>query len=312
MMTVFVTGATGVLGRETVARLLAGGHQVRALARDADRAEAIAGVGAEPVVADIYDAGPMTRALTGADTLVHVATRIPPASRMRRASAWAENSRLRVEGTRVLVDAALASGVARVVAESITFIYRDGGSEWLDEGAALDATPGLRPVIALENEVARFTRSGAGRSGVALRFGSFYGPAARSTDEYLALARRGLAPTLGPSDGYVSSIHTHDAATAVVAALAAPAGVYNVADDEPLTRRAYADAFARAFGLRRLRITPQPIVRLIGGPALQALVRSQRVSNAALKTATGWAPATRSAVDGWAEIARARKDSSRA
>jgi nucleoside-diphosphate-sugar epimerase len=312
MTTVFVTGATGVLGREAVARLLEAGHEVRALARNDERAAPIARMGAEPVVADIYDRDALTRAVSRADTLVHIATRIPPLAQARRASAWTENSRLRVEGTKALVDAALAAGVSRFVAESITFIYCDGGSDWLDEHAAVDATEGLQPVIALENEVARFTGAGGGGVGIALRFGSFYGPDARSTDEYLSLARRRLAPALGSPDGYVSSIHTHDAATAVVASLAAPAGAYNVVDDVPLTRREYADAFARAFGLGRLRIMPQPVVRLMGGAAAQALVRSQRVSNAALTTATGWVPATPSAADGWAEIAAMRKESSRA
>ena len=312
MTTVFVVGATGVLGRETVARLLDAGHEVRALARNAERVAPVAALGAEPVVADVYDQDAMTKAVAGADTLVHIATRIPPATKMRSASAWAENTRLRVEGTRVLVDAALAAGVTRVIAESITFIYCDGGSEWLDERAAVDATIGLQPVIALEHEVERFTGSSGGRVGVSLRFGSFYGPDARSTDEYLMLGRTHIAPVLGPADGYVSSIHAHDAATAVVASLAVPAGVYNVVDDVPLTRREYADAFANAFGLRRLHITPQPIVRLAGGAAAQVLVRSQRVSNAALKAATGWAPATRTAADGWAEIAAVRKENAHA
>ncbi len=312
MTTVFVVGATGVLGRETVARLLDAGHEVRALARNAARAEPILALGAHAVVADVYDQDAVTKTVAGADTLVHIATRIPPATKMRSAAAWAENTRLRVEGTRVLVDAAIAAGVTRVVAESITFIYCDGGSEWLDERAPVDATVGLQPVIALEHEVERFTASGGGRTGISLRFGSFYGPESRSTDEYLMLGRKRIAPVLGPADGYVSSIHTNDAAAAVVASLTAPAGVYNVVDDVPLTRREYADVFANAFGLRRLHITPQPIVRLAGGPAVQALVRSQRVSNAALKAATGWTPATRSAADGWAEIATERKESSRA
>jgi nucleoside-diphosphate-sugar epimerase len=312
MNTVFVVGATGVLGRETVAGLLEAGHEVRALARSAERVAPISAMGAEPVVADIYDRDAMTKAVSGADTLVHIATRIPTASNMRSASAWAENSRLRVEGTKALVDAALAADVGRVVAESITFIYRDGGSNWLDERSAVEATAGLEPVVTLENEVARFTAAGGGTVGIALRFGSFYGPEARSTDEYLALARRKLAPVLGSPKGYVSSIHTSDAATAVVSSLAAPAGVYNVVDDEPLTRREYAQAFAHAFGLRRLRITPRRVVRLMGGTAMQALVRSQRVSNGALKAATSWTPATRSAVDGWVEISAARKESSHA
>jgi NAD dependent epimerase/dehydratase family enzyme len=51
----------------------------------------------------------------------------------------------------------------------------------------------------------------------------------------LAQARHHVGLVLGPPDSYVSSIHLDDAAAAVSAALHAPAGTYNVVDDEPLT-----------------------------------------------------------------------------
>jgi Predicted nucleoside-diphosphate sugar epimerase len=307
METAFVTGATGVLGRGTVGRLLDAGHPVRALARNAERASVISAMGAEPVVADIYDVDAMTRAMSGAESVLHLATRIPAMTRARKASAWAENTRLRAVGTKVLVDAALASGVGRVIAESITFIYRDGGSDWLDEQSPVEATAGLESVVTLEGEVARF--AAAGGTGIALRFGSFYGSDARSTDEYLQTAARRIAPVLGSADAYLSSIHTHDAANAVVASFAAPAGVYNVVDDVPLSRREFTDAFAHAFGFRHLRILSPALVRIAGGSAAQAVLRSQRVRNVALRRATGWAPAISSAVEGWAAVAAAKEAS---
>ena len=182
MTTIFVTGATGVLGRGTVERLLAHGYDVRALARNPERASVISTMGAEPVVADIYDLDAMTNAVSGADALLHLATRIPPLNKIRKASAWVENTKLRAVGTKVLVDAALAAGVGRVVAESITFVYCDGGSEWLDERSPVDPGIGLQSVVTLEDEVARFA---AGGVGISLRFGAFYGADARGTDEFL-------------------------------------------------------------------------------------------------------------------------------
>jgi nucleoside-diphosphate-sugar epimerase len=309
MATAFVTGATGVLGRGTVERLLAAGHTVRALARTEARAPAVAATGAEPVVADIYDRDAMTRAMAGTDVVLHLATRIPPITQARKPSAWAENTKLRAVGTKVLVDAALAANVGRFVAESIVLIYRDGGSEWLDEQWPVEPTPALESVVTLEQEVSRVRA--AGGAGIALRFGLFYGADARSTEEYLQSAARRIAPVLGAPDGYFSSIHTSDAADAVVAALDAPAGVYNVADDVPLTRREFADAFAHAFGFKHLRLIPAPLVRLAGGSTAQALLRSHRVRNAALRDATGWAPSMPSAVEGWAAVA-ADKEASNA
>jgi len=304
MGTVFVTGATGVLGKGAVAELVASGHSVRGLARNAERAGAVAATGAEPIVADLYDVDDMKRAVADCDTVMHLATRIPPIMQARRASAWEENSRLREEGTRVLVDAALANGVRHFVAESITFIYTDGGSNWLDERSPVDAGVGLQPVLTLEHEVARFTE--AGGIGIALRFGAFYGADARGTEEFLTAAKRRIAPAAGPAAGFVSSIETGDAGRAAAAALAVPAGVYNVVDDVPLTRRELADAFAAAFGLHRLHITPAIALRLAGGAAAQALTRSQRVSNAAFKAASGWTPKHTSAVEGWKAVAASR------
>ena len=89
-------------------------------------------------------------------------------------------------------------------------------------------------------------------------------------------------------------------------ALDAPGGVYNVVDDEPLTRRAYLDAFAGAFGLKRLRPTPALLVRVLAGSAASALLASQRVANGRFRGATGWAPAHRDAREGWASVAAAR------
>ena len=71
----------------------------------------------------------------------------------------------------------------------------------------------------------------------------------------------------GSPTGYLSAIHTDDVASAVVAAIDAPTGIYNVGDDEPLTKCDYVDAFASAFGLPRLHMIPTWAARLAGGPS---------------------------------------------
>jgi nucleoside-diphosphate-sugar epimerase len=235
-----------------------------------------------------------------------MATNVPPMSKMALPGAWNTHNRLRTEATRLLIDAARAHDVGTFVKESITFTYPDRGGAWIDESVPPDdSVKMLRPTLDGEHQVARFGVDG-GR-GVLLRFGLFYGPENRANDEYLKLARLRMAPVPGDPNGYVSSIHMEDAATAVIAALDAPSGVYNVVDDEPLTRREYADAFAAAFDLPHLRIAPAGVIRVVGGSGARAVTASQRVSNERFKTTTGWAPAYRSARDGWAAIGSQRK-----
>ena len=81
-----------------------------------------------------------------------------------------------------------------------------------------------------------------------------------------------------------------------MAALDVPAGTYNVCDDEPLTRREWADALAEAAGAPRPRLSPGWIASF--GGIIELLSRSQRVTNAKLKAASGWTPHWRSAREG--------------
>ena len=172
---------------------------------------------------------------------------------MNRKSAWATHNGLRTTASEHLVDAALATGVSTFVKESVSFVYPDGGDRWVDETTPpAEDVPMLLPTLAGEKVADRFA-AGGGRA-VVLRFASFYGPSARSIDEALRMARRRMAMQSGK--GFVSAIHTDDVASAAVAALDVPGGIYNVADDEPLTKREYVDAFSAAFGLQKLRIPP--------------------------------------------------------
>ena len=115
----------------------------------------------------------------------------------------------------------------------------------------------------------------------------------------LRAVRRGVGMPIGPPSGYATMIALDDAASAVVPALEAPAAVYNVTEDEPVTRAEQAAVIAAALGVsRRLRWAPRWLYSL-GGETSRHLLRSQRVSNRRFKAATGWAPAYPSVREGW-------------
>jgi nucleoside-diphosphate-sugar epimerase len=303
-MKVFLTGGTGAIGPATVAALLGAGHDVRAVARDDVKAARLRAAGAEPVTVDLFDADAVRDAVAGCDAIAHLATNVPVATRAARRTSWDTHNRLRTDATRHLVAAADAHDIHTFVKESVAFVYPDRGDAWIDEDVAPNTNvPLLAATLDGEALVTDSTR--ASHRGVVLRFGLFYGPTCRGVDEGLRLARFRASSVAGRPSTYMSSIHTDDVATAVVAALDAPAGVYNVVDDEPLRRRDYLDAFSAAFALPRLRLTPTWAVRLAAGSAAAVLVSSQRVANRRFRGATGWTPAYPSARDGWPKVAAA-------
>jgi nucleoside-diphosphate-sugar epimerase len=300
-MKVFVTGGTGAIGGHVIPALIDEGHTVSALARTPDKAAALTKQGATPVSVTIFDRSALTAAVAGHDAIANLATAIPPMTQFMRARAWQDNDRIRTEGSAALVDAALAAGVGRVVQESVSMLYPDRGSSWIDEDVPVDEYPLARANIAAEANANRFSASGG--TGTVLRFGWFYGPGATHSEQMLAMARRHIGSVLGPPDSYVSSIHVVDAAAAVVAALGAPAGTFNVVDDEPLTKREYATAVAAAAGTAMWVRGPGRAAKLFGD-RLTSLTRSLRVSNARLRNTTGWEPRYPSAREGWFATAR--------
>lgn len=174
-------------------------------------------------------------------------------------------------------------------------LYRDHGARWIHEDAPVDRYPATWGNHAAEANAHRFSDSG---TSIVLRFGLFYGVGAAHSEQMLALARRHLPMMLGPAQSYVSAIHLADAATAVSAALTAPTGTFNIVDDEPLTKREYADALADASGNAPWVRAPGRAALLLGD-RLTSLTRSLRVSNARFRANTRWAPYYRSAREGW-------------
>ena len=278
-MTVFVVGATGVLGRALVPRLVVRGHRVRAIARhrlSAGLPKAVEFLEANLLTADLV------RLVDGCNAVVHIATAIP--SDPSAVGAWDDNSRLRTAGTRLLIDASLACGVSRYVQQSIVMAYRDGGDGWLDEQAPLDDSPAralvCRPVIEMEAMIREVEPQAL--AWTILRGGSFVGA---ETGQRALIDRLGSRSAVVAGDGsnYVSLVNVADMAAVVVAALErAPAGsTFNVVDD-PIRYGDYVDALADLIGAPRPERAPT-----------LPLPPSWRCTNGAAQTALGWMPRER-------------------
>jgi nucleoside-diphosphate-sugar epimerase len=303
-MRVFLTGGTGAIGRYALPALVKAGHDVTALTRSAAKAEQVEAAGATPAAVDLFDRDALAEAVAGYDAVVNLATSIPVSmTKSASAKGWDDNSRIRTEGAANLVDAALAHDVRRFVQESIAFAYEDSGDEWIDEDRPLHPAGPVGPVAAAEASARRFAEAGGERVAVVLRFGFFYGLGSAHTEAMLKAARRHVGPSFGPADHWVSSIHLEDGAAAVVAALGAPGGTYNVVD-EPVTWREFAEALGQAVGEAPWLRVPGRLMTLFGERG-GTLSRSQRASNRRFREATGWAPRYRSAWDGWPAVVEA-------
>src|SRR6266536_2215783 len=144
-MRVLVAGAAGVIGRPLINQLTAAGHDVVGLTRSAPKREQLRKAGAEPVICNALDAAALASVVGAArpDVVVNQLTALPSRISPRRIGRnLAATSRLRGEGTRNLMAAAAAAGVAHVIAQSVAFAYAPGSGLRHESDPLYHAAPG--------------------------------------------------------------------------------------------------------------------------------------------------------------------------
>jgi len=207
MMRVVVVGATGVLGRSVIPRLVERGHAVRAVVRRPEQARVLERLGVEATPGDILDPASLDHAVAGCDGVLHLASAVP---RPGAAPRWDVNDRIRHEGTCHLLAAATRGGARRYVQQSIALVYGEQGTRVADEATPLAPGPVARSAADMEGLV--------GSSALdwrILRGGIFYGPGTGREDAWRAAARAGALRPPGDGSALVSLIHVADMARAV-------------------------------------------------------------------------------------------------
>ena len=217
---VFVAGATGVIGRVLCRLLKADGWQVTGTTRRPESIPALTAAGVEPALVDVFNAEALTVAIIRAQPLVVIQqlTDLPDElDQSNRAAALESNARIREIGTMNLVDASIAAGVERLVAQSIAFAYAPAPRPIAEESplnvnaADPETARTVRAVQVLESLVLT-----APLHGVVLRYGKLYGP---------------YTWTMTP--GTDGPVHVDAAAHAArLAATRGAGGVYNVAEPD--------------------------------------------------------------------------------
>ena len=217
--TIFLAGSAGAIGRVLSGLLVANGWKVYGTTRSPERVPFLRTLGVEPVVVDVYDAGLLKDILADIkpEVVIHQLTDLPFAlDANEMTQALVRNARLRTEGTKSLVDAAVFAGCRRIIAQSIAFIYDEGRTPHTEGDALL---PLAHPVYGetaegvrnLERQVLE-----SGIDGIVLRYGLLYGP------------NTGFDSPIAPA-----SVHVEAAAKAAeIAVTKGQTGIYNVAESD--------------------------------------------------------------------------------
>jgi len=218
-MKILITGATGKVGSRLGKRLAQRGDHVRALVRDASRAEDLRQAGIELAQGDLLDVGSLAAAVQGVDVVVHCAAFFRGATAEQ---AHAVNDL----GTQHLANATRAAAVRRFVFTSTGLVYgaREGRLTGEDDPCAPTAA---YPVSKLAAE--RFLLAFEGIDVRVLRLPFVYGDGDPHIEESVPMMRR-FSPTQR-----MSIAHHADVAQAVARLLDAPSPahrIYNVVDDE--------------------------------------------------------------------------------
>jgi len=304
-LVVFVAGATGVIGRALIPKLVANGHEVFGMTRTSSKQDLVSRLGARPVVVDALDPASVAEAVATVrpEVIVHELTSLSgklslsDARHPERSPLAIATNRLRTEATDHLLFAGRAAGVRRFVAQSFgAFRYAGSGGPVLTEADPLDpnAPEALRIVQEGYQYLEKAVTTIDWGEGLALRYGGFYGPGtAISLDPGAAMAgpvRKRRFPIVGDGAGVFSHVHVDDAASATAIAVErGRPGIYYVVDDEPAPVREWLPVLAGVLGARPPRRVPRWLGRIAAGEAATVMMtEAVGASNEKAKREFGW------------------------
>ncbi len=265
-MRAFVTGGTGFLGSAVVRRLVERGVEVEALARSAGAAAQLTRLGARPVRGSVTDFDALHVSVRGADAVYHIAGMYRIGIRDSDHEAMFQAN---VDGTTLVLDAAVAASVPRIVYVSTVNVFGNTRGKVVDETyqrpdrafmSYYDATKYLAHGVAV-------SRAAAGAPLVIVQPGSVYGPGDHSEiGAQIEQVRRGkyrvkMFPELGVTMSYIDDV----AEGMILAGEKGRAGESYVLGGEVTRLSLLLDMVADLTGNRRPRVTVPP-------PAIRALV----------------------------------------
>ncbi|ACY16949.1 TIGR01777 family oxidoreductase [Haliangium ochraceum] len=282
-MNVFITGATGFIGRAAVLRLQRDGHTLSAWVRDPERARSLLGANIELINAS---EGPeaLRRAVGRAEAVINLAGESILGGR------WTQERRRKLVHSRLDLTHQIADAIAEakrpprvLLSASAIGIYGDGDDIILDEHSA-PASDFLASLCTRWEQAAQAAASEHTRVAL-LRIGVVLGAGGGAIETMTPFFRMGLGGPMGSGEQYMSWIHIDDMVEILARGLADKRyeGAINCVAPTASRNR----TFARTMGdvLSRPAVLPMPgaVLKLLFGAGAQASLVSQRIEPAALR-----------------------------
>jgi nucleoside-diphosphate-sugar epimerase len=283
-MRVLVAGAGGVMGQRVTPLLRRRGYEVAALTRSEDRRQILERMDLTVFTADALSTASVMQVFETfrPDTVVNQLTSIPEHIDLRQYDRQMEcTNRLRTEGTDNLIAGAQRVGTRRFITQSFAGpSYAHVGDRAKSEEDPFDSTPPkqLRRSLDALRHLESVVTASFPQDGVILRYGWFYGPGTSiaRNGAMAEAAKKRMLPIIAGGTGVWSFIHVDDAAAATVAAVDAPTGVYNIADDEPALVHDWICLLAKITRAKPPLEIPAWIARWLIGDHGVAIVRDNR------------------------------------
>ncbi len=273
---VLLTGATGLIGRRLVARLLHEGVSLRVLSRNSGRAALPSPV--EVLDWDGHSLPPS--ALLGTRAVVHLAGE--PVFGGRMTSNRKRSIRdSRVESTRSIVDAIGALPASErpevFVCASAVGYYGSRGDALLEESEP--PGEGFLSGVCVEWEEAAARALQAGVRSVILRIGIVMAAEAGALATMRPVFRLGLGAQLGNGRQWFPWVHVDDVVGLAEAAIRNGdyRGPVNATSPNPVTNAHFTHALAKALGRPAFLRVPAPFLRFAGNEIADELLGSRRV-----------------------------------
>jgi nucleoside-diphosphate-sugar epimerase len=283
-MDIFIAGGSGTIGIPLVRALTAAGHSVTAMSRSTTRHADLKRMGASAVVADALNREAVLAAVHAANPthVIHQLTALPKSGPRRPGDVEATN-RLRIDGTRNLLEATILAGARRFIVGSFALLAPRETVPAQSGNAAAVA------VESMEKQVLEATAHGS-IDGVILRYGMFYSLETPSTIAMIDMIRKRRLPVARNDASQLPIIHVDDAVSATLLALdIAPAGsIYDIVDDRSVRFSEIVETIAEFTNSAKPFKVPVWLPRLISPYMARMISIRLPLSNTKAKTELGW------------------------